>query len=238
MKIIPAIDLINGQCVRLTEGNYDTKKIYAENPVEIAQFFEEKGGKYLHLVDLDGAKKGEVINWNILESITKKTNLKVDFSGGIKNKNSVQKAFDLGANQVIVGSIALKNPALVKDWLQEFGNEKIVLSADVRQEKIAVNGWQTISEMNIYDFLTDFLEAGLKYVVCTDIEKDGKLAGVSLELYQKIIQKFPTIELIASGGVHDIEDIISLQNNQLSAVIIGKALYEEKISWEDLANFL
>ncbi len=238
MKIIPAIDIINGQCVRLTEGDYDTKKIYAENPLEIAQLFEKKGAKYLHLVDLDGAKKGEVVNWNILENITKNTNLQIDFSGGIKDKNAVQKAFDLGAKQVIVGSIALKNPSEVKKWLQEFGNEKIVLSADVKHEKIAINGWQTISDTSIYDFIADFLKEGLKHVVCTDIEKDGKLAGVSLGLYQKIIQQFSSIQLIASGGVHQIEELSLLKNNQLAGVIIGKALYEEKISWEELASFL
>lgn len=238
MKIIPAIDIINGQCVRLTEGDYDTKKIYAENPLHIAQLFEENGAKFLHLVDLDGAKKGEVVNWNILEEIAKNTSLEVDFSGGIKDKNTIQKAFDLGAKQIVIGSFAVKNPNEVKNWIQFFGAEKIVLSADVKHEKIAINGWQTITDIEIYAFLDDFLKEGLKYAVCTDIEKDGKLAGVSLSLYQKIMQKFPQLSLIASGGVHETEDLISLQNQQISGVIIGKALYEEKITWKNLANFL
>lgn len=238
MKIIPAIDIINGQCVRLTEGDYTTKKIYAENPLSIAQLFEENGATFLHLVDLDGAKKGEVVNWKILEDIAKNTNLEVDFSGGIKDKKSVQKAFDLGAKQIIIGSFAVKNPNEVKNWIQAFGAEKIVLSADVKNKKVAINGWQTLTDIFIDDFLEDFLKEGLKYAVCTDIEKDGKLDGVSSELYQEILQKFPTLQLIASGGVHTIDDLVLLKNNQLAGVIIGKALYEEKITWKSLASFL
>jgi phosphoribosylformimino-5-aminoimidazole carboxamide ribotide isomerase len=234
MRIIPAIDLINGNCVRLTEGDYNTQKIYAENPTQIAQQFEKEGAEYLHLVDLDGAKKGEVVNWHILENIAKNTTLSIDFSGGIKTEKEIEKAFQLGAKQVVLGSIAIKNPTQTKQWIEKFGNEKIILSADVKQEKIAINGWQTITEWHIIDFLDEFIQAGLKYAICTDIEKDGKLSGVSLHLYQTILHTFPTLKLIASGGVHKKNDITELKNNHLDGLIIGKAIYENKINLKEI----
>ena len=238
MLIIPAIDLIDGKCVRLTKGNYDTKIIYNENPLEVAKEFEANGITHLHLVDLDGAKKGEVVNWNILEEIAKNTTLKVDFSGGIKTKLVAQQAFDLGASQIAVGSLAAKNPKEFVDWIWSFGEEKLILGADVMNEKIAINGWQENSTKDIYSYLDYFFEEGIDYVLCTDISKDGMLQGPSFELYTSILKEYDEIKLIASGGVSNVEDLIKLKEMGCYAAIVGKAFYEGKISLQELKDFI
>lgn len=238
MIIIPAIDLIDGKCVRLTKGNYDTKKIYNENPLEVAKEFEANGIMHLHLVDLDGAKSGDVLNWKILDDIASKTKLSVDFSGGIKTKNAAQRAFDYGASQITVGSLAAKNPKEFVDWIWTFGEEKLILGADVLDEKIAVNGWQENSTKDIYTYLDYFFEEGIDYVLCTDIAKDGMLEGPSFELYKKIIKDYEDIKLIASGGVSSIDDLISLKEIGCYAAIVGKAFYEGKISITAIKDFV
>jgi phosphoribosylformimino-5-aminoimidazole carboxamide ribotide isomerase len=238
MIIIPAIDLIDGKCVRLTKGNYDTKKIYNENPLEVAKEFEANGIMHLHLVDLDGAKSGDVVNWKILEDIASETKLSVDFSGGIKTKIAAQRAFDYGASQIIVGSLAAKNPKEFVDWIWTFGEEKLILGADVLDEKIAVNGWQENSTKDIYTYLDYFFEEGIDYVLCTDIAKDGMLQGPSFSLYKKIIKDYEDIKLIASGGVSSIDDLISLKEIGCYAAIVGKAFYEGKISITAIKDFV
>lgn len=238
MLIIPAIDIIDAKCVRLTKGDYDTKKVYNENPVEVAKEYEANGITHLHLVDLDGAKKGEVVNWKVLEAITLNTKLNVDFSGGIKTKEQVKQAFNLGANQIAVGSLAVKNKQEFVDWIWEFGEEKLILGADVMNEKIAVNGWQENSHQSIFSFLDFYFEEGIDYVLCTDISKDGMLQGPSFSLYQKIIKEYEEIKLIASGGVSSIQDLHQLKEMGCYATIVGKALYENKITLKELQPFI
>ncbi len=236
MRFIPAIDIIDGKCVRLTQGDYSQKKIYNENPVEVAKSFENAGLQYLHLVDLDGAKQKKVVNYKVLEQIASQTSLKIDFGGGVQSNEDIQKVFDAGAKQITGGSIAVKNPDLFESWIERYGSEKIILGADVKNEKIAVGGWEETSELHIFDFLEKYLAKGIRYVICTDISKDGLLQGTSLELYQKILKKFPDIHLIASGGVSCMQDLDDLQKNGLEGAIIGKAIYEEKISLEELTK--
>jgi len=238
MLIIPAIDLIDGKCVRLTKGDYDTKKIYNDNPVEVAKEFEANGITHLHLVDLDGAKKGEVVNWKVLENITSNTKLKIDFSGGIKTKQAAQKAFDIGATQITIGSLAAKNPKEFVDWIWSFGEENLILGADVMNEKIAINGWQENSTKDIYSFLDYFFEEGIDYVLCTDISKDGMLQGPSFELYKNILEEYDEIKLIASGGVSSVDDLIQLKEIGCYAAIVGKAFYEGKISLQELKKLI
>lgn len=238
MIIIPAIDLIDGKCVRLTKGNYDTKKIYNENPLEVAKEFEANGIMHLHLVDLDGAKSGDVVNWKILEDIASETKLSVDFSGGIKTKIAAQRAFDYGASQITVGSLAAKNPKEFVDWIWTFGEEKLILGADVLDEKIAVNGWQENSTKDIFTYLDYFFEEGIDYVLCTDIAKDGMLQGPSFGLYKKIIKDYEDINLIASGGVSSMDDLISLREIGCYAAVVGKAFYEGKISIKEIKDFV
>lgn len=237
MLIVPAIDIIDGKCVRLTKGDYDTKKIYNENPLEMAKEFEANGITHLHLVDLDGAKKGAVVNWKVLEDITKHTSLTVDFSGGIKTRQAVQKCFDLGANQIAVGSLAVKNQKEFVDWIWAFGEEKLILGADVMNERIAINGWQETSTKSIYDFLDYYFEEGIDYVLCTDISKDGMLQGPSFQLYQDIIEEYEELKLIASGGISSINDLRKLKEIGCYAAVVGKAFYEGKISMKELADF-
>ncbi|KOY86234.1 1-(5-phosphoribosyl)-5-[(5-phosphoribosylamino)methylideneamino] imidazole-4-carboxamide isomerase [bacterium 336/3] len=236
VRFIPAIDIIDGKCVRLTQGDYSQKKIYNENPVEVAKSFENAGLQYLHLVDLDGAKQKKVVNYKVLEQIASQTSLKIDFGGGVQSNEDIQKVFDAGAKQITGGSIAVKNPDLFESWIERYGSEKIILGADVKNEKIAVGGWEETSELHIFDFLEKYLAKGIRYVICTDISKDGLLQGTSLELYQKILKKFPDIHLIASGGVSCMQDLDDLQKNGLEGAIIGKAIYEEKISLEELTK--
>ncbi|HOY42106.1 MAG TPA: 1-(5-phosphoribosyl)-5-[(5-phosphoribosylamino)methylideneamino]imidazole-4-carboxamide isomerase [Chitinophagales bacterium] len=237
MLIIPAIDIIDGKCVRLTKGNYDTKIIYNENPVDAAKAFENAGITHLHLVDLDGAKKSEVVNWKVLESIASQTKLQIDFSGGIKTKQSAQQAFDLGATQITVGSLAAKNPKEFVDWIWEFGEEKLILGADVIKDKIAIHGWQESSTKDIYSYLDYFFEEGIDYVLCTDVSKDGMLQGPSIDLYKDILEEYEEIKLIASGGVSSLEDLNQLKEIGCYAAIVGKAFYEGRISLSELSNF-
>lgn len=238
LTIVPAIDIIEGKCVRLSKGDYSQKKIYNENPLEVAKHFESHGLQRLHLVDLDGAKTGHVVNWKILEKIAGKTRLTIDFGGGIKRSNDLDIVFESGAHMATIGSTAVKNRELFFTWLKSHGHEKIILGADVNNRKIAISGWTEVTELDIFNFLEDYLANGVKQVLCTDISKDGMLEGTSLELYREIMDSFRSITLIASGGVSSMEDIIRLNDLNVSAVVIGKAIYEGKIKVEDLEHFI
>lgn len=234
MRIIPAIDIIDGKCVRLTQGDYGKKKIYNENPLEVALEFAGHGIQYLHLVDLDGAREGKVVNWKVLEKLASKTDLKIDFGGGIKTDQDLQIAFDCGAKQITAGSIAVKNPELVTQWLDAFGSEKIILGADVKQGKIAVSGWTETSDAEAEAFIGDYLQKGIKYVVCTDISKDGMMEGPAFEYYAELCHTFADMNLVASGGIRHIEDLEKLIGIGLEGAIIGKAIYEGAIALKDL----
>ncbi len=236
MRIIPAIDIIDGKCVRLTQGDYAQKKVYNKNPVEVAKSFEDAGLEYLHLVDLDGAKAGKVVNWKVIESVTAKTNLKVDFGGGIKTDDEIKKLFNTGVKQVNLGSIAVGNPDLVKSWIDSYGREKIILSADVKGEQIAISGWLENSAISVFNFVSDYLEKGIQYITCTDISTDGMLQGPNIGLYKKLLDAFPSIELIASGGVSGIKDLEQLKDIKVNGVIIGKAIYEGRIKLEEIGK--
>lgn len=233
MRIIPAIDIIGGKCVRLSKGDYSTKKIYNESPLEVAKEFEANGIKYLHLVDLDGAKSSHIVNYKILHEIASKTGLKVDFGGGLKSNEDLKIAFENGASQITGGSIAVKNPELFQEWLINYGPSKIILGADCMNRKIATHGWLESSELDVVDFIKDFESKGIEYVICTDISKDGMLLGTSNELYAEIISK-TKIKLIASGGVSCFEDVEKLVEIGCEGAIIGKAIYEFKITLKDL----
>jgi phosphoribosylformimino-5-aminoimidazole carboxamide ribotide isomerase len=235
MRIIPAIDLIDGKCVRLTQGDYAQKKIYNENPLDVAKSFEDQGLQYLHLVDLDGAKAGKVTNWKVVESITKHTKLSVDFGGGIKTDDEMQKLFDVGVKQVNLGSIAVKEQPKVIRWISEFGSEKIILSADVKNNMIAISGWQENSSLPITGFLRDYVQNGIQYVTCTDISTDGMLTGPNIELYKTLILSFPQLHLVASGGVSNMDDLQELRRIGVDGVIVGKAIYEGRVKLEELA---
>ena len=237
MQIIPAIDIIEGKCVRLTEGDYAQKKIYNENPLEVAKAFEGIGLMRLHLVDLDGAKAGEVVNWKVLEKIANNTELKIDFGGGIKTEAILKTVLDTGATYATIGSLAVKNELLFQEWIARFGANTFMLGADVFEEKIAIGGWMEKTEISVFDFMKSYIDRGVKQIFCTDIKKDGKLEGPSIELYQKIIEKFPTLHLIASGGVSSLDDLIELEEIGCAAAIVGKAIYENKITISELASF-
>ncbi len=237
MRIIPAIDIIDGKCVRLSQGDYDTKKIYNENPLEVAKEFEDYGIEYLHLVDLDGAKSKQIINYKILELIASKTNLKVDFGGGIKADDDIRIAFECGANQITGGSIAVQNPTLFQEWISQFGSDKIILGADAKDRKIATHGWLETSELDVIDFIKEYKAKGIDYVICTDIAKDGMLQGTSNELYTEILAA-ADVKLIASGGVSSIDDLIKVKELGCEGAILGKAIYEERISLRDLRNLI
>lgn len=227
--IIPAIDIINGQCVRLTQGDYQQKKVYNTNPLEVAKEFEVAGITRLHLVDLDGAKAKHIVNHKVLEQIATHTHLQIDFGGGLKSHEDVRIAFESGASQITGGTIAVKNREMFLEWLQEYGSEKIILGADVRNAQIAVGGWQEQTNLDLFDFLQFFIEKGIQYVICTDISKDGMMQGPAFKLYQKILTQFPQLKLIASGGVSNQEDIDRLEEMDLYGVIVGKAIYEGKV---------
>ncbi|GAA4245936.1 1-(5-phosphoribosyl)-5-[(5-phosphoribosylamino)methylideneamino]imidazole-4-carboxamide isomerase [Winogradskyella damuponensis] len=233
MRIIPAIDIIDGKCVRLTKGDYNTKKVYNENPLEVAKEFEANGIEYLHLVDLDGAKSKHIVNHNILESIATKTNLKVDFGGGLKSDDDLRIAFECGAHQITGGSIAANNPDVFLAWLDKYGSEKIILGADCKDRKIATNGWLEASELNVVDFINDYESKGIQYVICTDIAKDGMLQGTSNALYTEIISK-SNVKLIASGGVSSMQDLELVNAIGCEGVILGKAIYEGNITLKEL----
>ena len=233
MRIIPAIDVIGGKCVRLSKGDYSTKKIYNESPLEVAKEFEANGIRYLHLVDLDGAKSNHIVNYKVLNEIATKTNLKVDFGGGLKTNDDLKIAFENGAAQITGGSIAVKNPGLFQEWLNTYGPGKIILGADCLDRKIATHGWLETSELDVVDFILDFEAKGVQYVICTDISKDGMLEGTSNELYVEIMDK-TKVKLIASGGVTSIEDVEKLIEMGCEGAIIGKAIYEQKITLKEL----
>jgi phosphoribosylformimino-5-aminoimidazole carboxamide ribotide isomerase len=237
MEIIPAIDIIDGKCVRLTQGDYSQKKIYNEHPLEVAKQFEDAGLERLHLVDLDGAKAGKVKNWKVLEAIAGKTSLVVDFGGGIKSEKDVTIVFNSGAAFATVGSMAVKEKDIFVKWLLQFGANKFLLGADVKGENIAVSGWTETTEINVFDFLQKYIDQGVTQVFCTDVSKDGLLAGPSLELYKKIIDRFPSLHFIASGGVSNMKDLENLAHIGCKGAIIGKAIYENRISLEDLQAF-
>ncbi|MCD8410118.1 1-(5-phosphoribosyl)-5-[(5-phosphoribosylamino)methylideneamino]imidazole-4-carboxamide isomerase [Tenacibaculum finnmarkense] len=233
MRIIPAIDIIEGKCVRLTKGDYATKKIYNENPVEVAKEFEDNGIEYLHLVDLDGAKSQHIVNYKILEQIASKTNLKIDFGGGLKSNDDLRIAFENGASQITGGSIAVKNREVFTGWLTKYGADKIILGADCINRKIATHGWLETSEVDVVDFIKQYEKMGIKNTICTDVAKDGMLQGASVDLYKEILSK-SGINLIASGGVASIDDLIELKEIGCEGAILGKAIYEGYISLKEL----
>jgi len=238
MRIIPAIDIIDGKCVRLSKGDYNTKKIYNENPLEVAKSFEDAGIEYLHLVDLDGAKSSRIINHKVLEEIASKTNLKIDFGGGLKTVSDLKIAFESGATQITGGSIAVKNPDIFKNWIITFGADKIILGADANNRKIAVSGWLEESNEEVIPFIQSYQKEGISYVICTDIAKDGMLEGPSFELYQDILSNCDTVKLIASGGISTFDELPKLAALGCEGTIIGKAIYEGRISLKQLENFI
>lgn len=235
MQIIPAIDIIEGKCVRLTQGDYAQKTIYNENPLEVALQFQDAGLERLHLVDLDGAKAGSVKNWKVLEQLTSKTKMVIDFGGGIKKEEDLQIVFDSGAAYATIGSLAVKEASKFISWLQVYGASKFLLGADVKDEKIAVGGWLETTDINILDFIEQYTAAGISQLFCTDVSKDGKLEGPSIALYQKIITQFPDLHFIASGGVSNLTDLVQLKEIGCKGAIVGKAIYENRISLEELS---
>lgn len=237
MQIIPAIDIIEGKCVRLTQGDYAQKTIYNENPLEVALQFQDAGLQRLHLVDLDGAKAGAVKNWKVLEQLTSKTKMVIDFGGGIKKEEDIQIVFDSGAAYATIGSLAVKEASKFVSWLQVYGASKFLLGADVKDEKIAVGGWLETTDINILDFIEQYTVHGISQLFCTDVSKDGKLEGPSIVLYQKIIAQFPDLHFIASGGVSNLDDLVQLKEIGCKGAIVGKAIYENRITLNELSIF-
>lgn len=236
IELIPAIDIIDGKCVRLTKGDYDTKTVYG-NPVEMARMLEDKGFSRLHIVDLDGAKSRHIVNVEALKGITSQTKLTVDFGGGIKTDDDINKAFDNGAAMVTIGSVAISAPDLFDGWLEKYGAEKIILGADVRNGKISINGWKEDSDTDLLPFLARYVEHGVKTVLCTEISRDGMLGGTAVELYSQIMAAYPTLHLIASGGVSKAEDIHELNRRGIPAVVFGKSIYEGRIDLDELLRW-
>ena len=236
IELIPAIDIIDGKCVRLTKGDYDTKTVYG-NPVEMARMLEDKGFSRLHIVDLDGAKSRHIVNVEALKGITSQTKLTVDFGGGIKTDDDINKAFDNGAAMVTIGSVAISAPDLFDGWLEKYGAEKIILGADVRNGKISINGWKEDSDTDLLPFLARYVEHGVKTVLCTEISRDGMLGGTAVELYSQIMAAYPTLHLIASGGVSKAEDIHELNRRGIPAVAFGKSIYEGRIDLDELLRW-
>lgn len=236
MRILPAIDIIDGKCVRLTQGDYGQKKIYNENPVEVAKSFEDAGLRYLHLVDLDGAKAGKVVNWKVIEAIKTQTSLNVDFGGGIKTEDEIERLIQLDVAQVNLGSIAVKNKVVVFDWIKRFGPDKIILSADVQNERIAIHGWQNDSGILIMDLIEEYQQNGIQYVTCTDIQTDGMLKGPNVDLYTRLAKAFPTLKIVASGGVSCLDDLKKLKASGVDGSIVGKAIYEGKVLLNELVS--
>lgn len=238
IEIIPAIDIIEGKCVRLQQGEYSTQIIYDENPLEVAKIFEDAGMKRLHMVDLEGAKANKVINLKILEKIASETNLVIDFGGGIKTEDDLAKVFSSGASFATIGSLAVKEPSVFKSWLNKYGSDRIILGADEKDYKLAISGWTNLTDVKLFDFIKDNQEAGVKYILCTDISKDGMLKGSSINLYRKLKEEFPDLNFIASGGITKINEIEELNKLNLYGVIVGKAIYEGMISLEELSAFV
>ena len=238
IELIPAIDIIDGKCVRLSQGDYNTQKVYNESPLEVAKEFEANGIRRLHVVDLDGAKSSHIVNYKVLDQIAGHTSLTIDFGGGIKTDEDLTIAFEYGAQMVTLGSIAVKNPDLFKSWLHKYGAERIILGADVKDNRISVNGWKEESQQELLPFLDDYTQEGIRKVLCTDISRDGMLQGPSIDLYKQIMAQFPDMHLIASGGVSGLDDIIRLDEAGIPAVVFGKALYEGRITLKDLKRFM
>lgn len=238
MRIIPAIDIIEGKCVRLTKGDYNTKKVYNENPLEVAKEFQDAGIEYLHVVDLDGAKASHIVNYKVLEQIATKTNLRIDFGGGLKSDEDLKIAFESGASQITGGSIAVKNTEIFQGWISQYGSEKIILGADCNNEKIAISGWQEESELEVIPFIGNYHSKGIEYVICTDISKDGMLQGPSFDLYKRILSEVSDLKLIASGGISQFDELPRLAELGCEGVIIGKAIYENRISLKELENYI
>ncbi len=238
MRIIPAIDIIEGKCVRLSKGDYATKKIYNENPLEVAKEFEASGIQYLHLVDLDGAKANHIVNYKVLEQIATKTKLSIDFGGGLKTNEDLKIAFNSGAHQITGGSIAVKDPVVFKSWIATYGADKIILGADAMNEKVAISGWQEESKEELVPFIQNYIKEGIAYVICTDIAKDGMLQGPSFELYKRILDECENLKLIASGGISTFDELPRLAKLGCEGTIIGKAIYENKISLKQLEKFI
>ncbi len=238
IEIIPAIDIIDAKCVRLSQGDYAQKKVYNENPLEVAKEFEANGIKRLHLVDLDGAKSSRIVNYKVLENIASHTNLTIDFGGGLKTDEDLRIAFESGASMITGGSIAVKNKPMFLSWLQKYGNEKIILGADAMNEKIAVSGWQEGTGLNLFDFLKEYVSEGVSKIICTDISKDGMLQGSNVDLYVKIKKQFPNLFVIASGGISSMDDILKLNDKNIDGVITGKAIYEGKITLKEIAKLM
>jgi phosphoribosylformimino-5-aminoimidazole carboxamide ribotide isomerase len=237
MEIIPAIDIIEGKCVRLTKGDYNTKKIYNESPLEVAKQFEDAGLTRLHLVDLDGAKAGEVKNWKVLEAIAARTQLTIDFGGGVKTEKDVSIILNSGGAMVTIGSLAIKDETTFVSWFEKWGAEKFLLGADVKDERITVGGWLETTDIWIYDFIEKYFEKGVRQIFCTDVAKDGALEGPSIELYKNIVSKFPQLHFIASGGVSTLDDVHQLHDIGCNGVIIGKAIYEGRVPLSQLKRF-
>lgn len=237
MDIIPAIDIIDGKCVRLTQGNYAEKKIYNEAPLEIAKQFEGAGIQRLHLVDLDGAMAGAVTNWKVLETIAAQTNLAIDFGGGIQCKKDLEKVFQSGATWATIGTLAVKRKTEFLHWIEEYGTDKFLLGADVKDQMIAVHGWTDQTDIGVFDFIRQYMQQGVKQIFCTDISKDGKLEGPSLSLYKDIVTTFPLLHFIASGGVASVSDLTELEKIGCQGAIVGKAIYENNISLKDIMLF-
>jgi len=238
MRIIPAIDIIEGKCVRLSKGDYDTKIIYNENPLEVAKSFEAHGIEYLHLVDLDGAKSSKIVNYKILEQIATQTGLKIDFGGGLKSDDDLRIAFESGANQITGGSIAVKNRMIFEKWISEYGSDKIILGADAKDEKVSISGWLEDSNEDLIPFIQDYQTKGIQYVICTDIAKDGMLEGPSFDLYGKILAEANGVKLIASGGISTFDELPKLAELGCEGTIIGKAIYEGRITLKQLENYI
>lgn len=238
MRIIPAIDIINGQCVRLSKGDYNTAKIYSNDPLEVAKSFQDHGVEYLHLVDLDGAKSQGIVNHKVLETLATKTNLKIDFGGGLKTDQDLKIAFESGAKQITGGSIAVKDPQRFLSWIKSYGAHKIILGADAANEKIAISGWLETSTEDLIPYVANYMTKGISDVICTDISKDGMLEGPSIDLYEKMIRELKDIKLIASGGVAKLQDLYDLSAVGCDGAIVGKAIYEDRISLKEIEKFI
>lgn len=237
IEIIPAIDLIDGKCVRLSQGDYNEKKVYNEDPLEVAKMFEDAGIRRLHLVDLDGAKARHIVNQSVLERIASNTSLTIDFGGGLQSDSDLDIAFQSGASMITGGSIAVKDPTLFNGWVNKYGDDKIILGADCKNHKIAISGWQESTSVDIIPFIKSYIASGISKVICTDISKDGMLQGPSINLYKEILEAFPELYLIASGGVSCFQDILDLEDAGVPAVILGKAIYENKVTLQELSNY-
>jgi len=238
MKVIPAIDLMNGECVRLTKGDYDTKKVYDKNPVEMVKRFVDKGFDRVHVVDLDGAKAGYPVNAPTIERIAKVDGVKLDVGGGIKTEEALKNLFSIGVDLVTIGSLAVQKPEILENWITAYGPSHFILGADVKGDFIATNGWLTTSEMTLNDFIEHYFQLGVRQFLCTDISRDGMLQGPAVDLYAKLIKRFPELYLIASGGVSNYKDLVDLKENKIPAVVVGKAYYEGRITLEEMGNNL